>query len=101
MQGVDVPWRKLQPLKCPCWSRLLTGVEPTQEQAFYQKLQPMGQSIPETCGPCEEPTLKQFLKNCLLWEGLDTAAREEHIEEGGSKCYGQTAFPARIPCSLV
>lgn len=77
------------------------GVEPTQEQAFHQKLQPMGQSIPENYGPCEEPTLKQFLKNCLLWEGLDTAAREEHIEEGASKCYGQTAFPAPIPCSHV
>lgn len=77
------------------------GVELTQEQVFHQKLQRMGQPIPENCALCEEPTLKQFLKNCLLWVGLHTAAREEHMEEGvpETKCYGQTA--THIPCSPV
>jgi len=43
LEQEDVFWRKLEPVKGLCWSRLLPGTEapgekPTQEQIFWQVL---------------------------------------------------------------
>lgn len=65
MEQVEMPWRQLQPVENPCWSRLLARIatcreEPVQEQVFWQELWPMG-----------DPHWNiLYLKDCTPWRVL-------------------------------
>lgn len=70
-EQVDVAWRKQQPMKSPCWSKLLAGTaacgeEPTWEHVIRQEL-----------WPCGGPTLEQFVSDRLQ------PVRRTHIWEVG------------------
>jgi len=53
----------------------------------------------KNCSPWKGPTLANFVKDCMLWEGPHAEAGEEHEEEraGETKGYRLTATPIPHP----
>ena len=77
------------------------------QRVFWQDLQPMGDP------PCwsilflknwtlwEEPTLEQFVKDCLLWVGPHAGAGEMCEEEGAAEMKGYQLTTTPIACRYI
>ena len=83
LKQVDVPEGGCDPVRSPCWSRLLAGVVAPWSRFAGRTCDPVGDPcwsslFLKDCTQWEGPVLEQFMKNCSPWEGL----MSEKVTEG-------------------